>query len=262
MPELPEVEAAARVLRRATLGRSIVRLRVLHASLKRRVSNKDLARLRGKRVARVERRGKHQLLRTAGGPTVMIHFRMTGDWEVSRVGEPDAPYARAVLELDDGTRVSLVDPRALSTVTVHDDVEAALPALGPEATDASIDVPSLAAALARRRGPIKPALLDQRILAGLGNIYAAEALWRARIDPRAPARELPPERLTSLLAAAREVLRRASRSPARYLSPERTSASRFAVYDREGKPCRRCRTPIARLVQAGRSTYFCPTCQT
>ena len=110
--------------------------------------------------------------------------------------------------------------------------------------------------VATRRGTIKPVLLDQRVVAGLGNIYAAEALWHARISPAAPAASLPQKRIAALLRAIRKVIARAT--GARYTDDD---VSKLAVYDREGLPCRRCGTPIERVVQAGRSTYFCPTCQ-
>jgi len=162
------------------------------------------------------------------------------------------------LELRDGRRIALVDPRALATVTLHRDATAALPALGPEPHDTSLDVAYLRGRLAKRRGAIKPTLLDQGLIAGLGNIYAAEALWRARIDPRARAASLSVGRLERLLAAIRETIRIAREEPRRYSSDD---APEFAVYDREGEPCLRCGAPIRRIVQAGRSTYFCPVCQ-
>jgi formamidopyrimidine-DNA glycosylase len=250
MPELPEVEAAVRVLRSVAEGRTIVRARVMHRSLRARVAPSRLRSLVGARVARIERRGKHQLLHLDDGRAVHAHFRMAGDWVVDRAAAPPPRFARAVVELDDGTRIWLVDPRALSTLDVR---EAAAPLdlhLGPDATDPALRPRDLAHALARRRGAIKPALLDQRLVAGIGNIYAAEALWQARLDPRATAASLTQSELARLLTAIRAVMRRAL-----------ARAIRFAVYGREGLPCRRCGTPIARIVQAGRSTYFCPHCQ-
>jgi formamidopyrimidine-DNA glycosylase len=250
MPELPEVEAAVRVLRGATRGRTIVRARVMHRSLRARVTPARLRSLAGARVASVERRGKHQFLQFDDGRTLHAHFRMAGDWVIDHDGAPPPRFARAVLELDDGARVWLVDPRALATLDVRDSVADAGLRLGPDATDRALRASQLARALATRRAAIKPALLDQRVIAGVGNIYAAEALWRARIDPRAPASSLATRELTRLLAAIRDVMRRAL-----------AGAARFAVYGREGEPCRRCRTPIERIVQAARSTYFCPRCQ-
>ena len=249
MPELPEVESAVRILRATVAGRAIRRVRVLHPSLRARVSPARLRSLVGARVSGVERRGKHQLLHLDDGRMLHAHFRMAGDWHVDRVAEPAPRFARAVIELDDGARVWLVDPRALSTLDIRDAAAPLELRLGPDAAD-SIKPLDLAPALARRRGAIKPALLDQSLIAGVGNIYAAEALWQAAIDPRAAASSLPRADVARLLGAIRSVMRRALRG-----------AIRFAVYDREGLACRRCRTPIVRIVQAGRSTYFCPECQ-
>jgi formamidopyrimidine-DNA glycosylase len=259
MPELPEVEYAARVLRAAAEGRTIAAVRVRHTALRRGVTSAALRRLQGRRVERVERRGKHQLVHLSGGLVLHVHFRMTGDWHVGRVVDAEVPFARAVIDLHDGTRVSLVDSRALATLAVWPAGRDILPELGPEATDPALDGATLAARLARRRGPIKPALLDQRVVAGLGNIYAAESLWHARLSPTASASRLTPAQLAALVRGMRRTLAAAERRSGRYAEGE--SSGRFNVYDREGKPCRRCRTPIERIVQAGRSTYFCPRCQ-
>jgi formamidopyrimidine-DNA glycosylase len=156
--------------------------------------------------------------------------------------------------------VQLVDPRALATVrhVASGDVDAVLPELGLEATDPALDAEVLRTALRGRRAPIKVALLDQRVLAGLGNIYAAEALWRARIDPRVPAGALGARRLHRLADAIRETMADAMRAPGRYRDEAGVS---LQVYDREGAPCPRCGAAVRRIVQAGRSTYFCPSCQ-
>jgi formamidopyrimidine-DNA glycosylase len=190
------------------------------------------------------------------GRTLHAHFRMTGDWHVDRAGDTLPRFARAAVTLDDGSRVVLDDPRALSTLDVHPAGAPLDLGLGPEPADESLTADSLHGALSKRRGPIKPALLDQRLIAGLGNIYAAEALWHARLSPSAPANTLKQKQVGTMLAAIRRVIDRAT--GARYTD---SSVSRLAVYDREGKPCRRCRTPIERIVQAGRSTYYCPQCQ-
>ena len=256
MPELPEVESAIRRLRRAILGKVIVRFDVLHPALRRRVSNARLRSLRGAKVRVVERRGKHQLIGLEDGRVVHAHFRMTGDWHMDRVEEPLPRFARATVSFEDGSRVVLDDPRALSTIDLHPAGAPIELGLGPEPSDPLLTPDSLHEALSKRRGPIKPALLDQRLIAGLGNIYAAEALWHARISPAAPANALSRKQLGSLLTAIRRVIDRAT--GARYTD---SSVNRLAVYDREGKPCRRCRTPIERITQAGRSTYYCPQCQ-
>jgi formamidopyrimidine-DNA glycosylase len=256
MPELPEVESAVARLRQATVGKTIVAARVLHPALQRRLSQRKAGTLRGARVVSVTRRGKHQLLALDDGRTVHAHFRMTGDWTIDHVDDPLPRFARASLSFDDGTRVVLDDPRALSTPEVHAKNANVDLGLGPEPDDPALTADALKAALERKRGPIKPVLLDQRVIAGLGNIYAAEALWHARISPAAPAASLPQKRIAALLRAIRKVIARAT--GARYTDDD---VSKLAVYDREGLPCRRCGTPIERVVQAGRSTYFCPTCQ-
>jgi formamidopyrimidine-DNA glycosylase len=184
---------------------------------------------------------------------------MTGDWVVESDDAAPVPrYARVVIALTDGTRISLVDPRALSTVQLHRSGSATLPAVGPDAADSTVSVETFGDALARRRTSIKVALLDQRVLAGVGNIYAAEALWLARIDPRAIASSLRRPRQARLLDAIRAVLEKAQESTGRY---RENGAGRFEVYDREGLPCSRCGTRIRRIVQAARSTYYCPRCQ-
>ena len=175
---------------------------------------------------------------------------------LTETGAPLPRFARAVLDFDDGSSLVFVDSRALGTIDVHPaDAELDL-GLGPDAADPEWTAEQLEAALAPRRGPIKPALLDQRLVAGLGNIYAAESLWRARISPFAPCRTLGRPQITKLRKAIAAVLLRATGS--RYTDDDTVTLD---VYDREGLPCRRCRTPVERVVQAGRSTYYCPQCQ-
>ena len=259
MPELPEVEAARRLLERLARGRTIDRIQLLHPALRKRLSTREARSLHGARIERVERRGKHQLMHLDDGRALHVHFRMSGDWEPGSAHDPLPRHARAVLQFSDCTRLALVDPRALGTVTLHDTGDNALPALGLEPTDPALTAATLGTALSKRRAPIKMVLLDQRVVAGLGNIYAAEALWRAEIDPRAPASAIGPARRKRLLAAMRDVITRALREPARY--GDDTGPGRFDVYDREGRPCRRCGGTIRRIVQGSRSTYYCPRCQ-
>lgn len=256
MPELPEVENAVRRLRNAATGQTIANVELLHPALERGISLSRLRSLRGARVRAVERRGKHQLVTLDDGRVIHAHFRMTGDWRVDTVNDQLPRFARAFIAFTNGTRVVLDDPRALSTMEVHAANAPPHLALGPEPSDHSLTARSLHGALAKKRGPIKPVLLDQRMIAGLGNIYAAESLWHARISPATRASSLTQAQIKTLLAAIRRVIRRAT--GARYTD---RSVSRLAVYDRSGKACRRCRTPIERVVQAGRATYYCPGCQ-
>lgn len=256
MPELPEVERAAKLLRARIVGKTIEDARLLHASLRRRLGARALRTLRGASIAAVERRGKHQLIVLRDGRVMRAHFRMTGDWHIDTTHDPLPRFARAAISFSDGTRLVLDDARALSTLELHRSRADADVELGPEADDPGLTPELLVSRLSNRRGPIKPVLLDQKVIAGLGNIYAAEALWRARISPMTPARELTKPQLRRLLAAIRAVI--AAATGARYRD---ASVARLAVYDRQGKPCRRCRTSIQRVVQAGRSTYYCPHCQ-
>lgn len=254
MPELPEVEEAAGRLRRAIVGLRIAKVTPLHRSLATRLTPATCRALRGARVGRVERRGKHQLVHLDDGRILHVHFRMSGDWAIVDEAAPPRS-ARLLLEFDDGTRVALIDPRALGTVDVHPAGAPPALALGPEATDPALDSAALHAQLRRRRGAIKPALLDQRLLAGVGNIYAAEGLWHARLDPRTPAAALTVRQVTRLLTGIRKALARATGN--RYGD----GAQRFEVYGRRGEPCRRCGTAIEAIPQGGRTTYFCPGCQ-
>jgi formamidopyrimidine-DNA glycosylase len=256
MPELPEVERAARRLRRAVSGKVIARVRLLHPALERLITRRAIATLRGHRVTGIEQRAKHQLLRLDDGRALHVHFRMAGDWAVDEVGDDLPRSARAAIDFADGTRLLLVDPRALSAMTLLAKGEDPFAVLGPDPSSPEFDR-ALADALARRRIAVKPALLDQHVAAGVGNIYAAEALWESMIDPAAPANSLTSPEVARLALAIRTVLDRGRAGGRRY----REGENRFRVYDREGEPCPRCGTAIERIVQAGRSTCFCPHCQ-
>lgn len=260
MPELPEVEIASIHLRRAAEGRRIVATRIRHPALRRQLTPRAQASLRGARIERVERRGKFQLMHLDTGYTIIAHFRMTGDWHIGSAADPRPPFARAEVVLDDDTRIVLDDPRALSSLRVAPTGALPLPPLGPDPLTRAFSPTALGRVLARRRGPIKPALLDQSVAAGVGNIYASEALWRARVHPAAPAADLDGDQLVAITRSIRAVLRQALENAGRY-SGAGGDALRFDVYDREGEPCRRCGKAIVRIVQSARSTYFCPNCQ-
>jgi formamidopyrimidine-DNA glycosylase len=256
MPELPEVESAVVRLRDATVGKSIAHVELFHPALRRRISPKQLRSMSGAQIARVERRGKHQLLVFADERTLHAHFRMAGDWIIERVTDALPRHARAAIDFTDGSRVVLEDPRMLSTLDLHPAGAALELGLGPEPSDPALSAESLHAVFAKKRGPIKPVLLDQSVIAGLGNIYAAESLWHSKISPTKSAASLSLAEVRSLLASIRKVIERAT--GARYTD---SSVADLAVYDRVGLPCRRCGTPIERMAQAGRSTYYCPYCQ-
>ncbi len=259
MPELPEVDEAARRLRAHVVGRTLVRITGLHPSQRRELPAGARRRVEGQGIVAVERRGKHQLIRFANGAQLHVHFLLDGDWSFTRKHDPLPRFTRVAIALDDGTRVALTDPRALCIVRVHAAAHPPVLALGPDADDPSVTAAFFGAGLARRRTAIKVALLDQKLLAGIGNIYAAEALWRARVNPEAPANSLSAARVTRLLDSVREALADGVARAERYRTSDRSD--RFHVYDREGEPCDRCGTTLKRLTQSGRSTCFCPNCQ-
>lgn len=270
MPELPEVERAAGLLRTAIVGRAIGSVTTLHPSAARYLPAEVADTLVGCVVTRVDRRAKYQLVHLDDGRVIEVHFKMTGDWAIGPASLPAPALERVRLVTTDGTRVSLVDGRAFAVMRVHAANTSFLPPLGPEPLDAAWSGELLHAALSRKRGPIKPALLDQRVVAGLGNIYAAEALWEAAIHPGTRANRLSLARATRLADAARLVLERAPN--ARYYG-HRTADDghayaigdggdeQWCVYDREGDACRRCDGRVRRVEQAGRSTYYCGRCQ-
>lgn len=260
MPELPEVEYAAGRLREAVLGHTIERAEALHPSQQRAFPPAAWAALGGQRIERIERRAKVQLLHLGDGAVLEIHFRMTGDWEFTALHEPPPRHERVRLETREGVRVSLVDSRAFSVVVRHAPGAFAGIAAGPEPLSDDFTVEGFRAALAARRGPIKPVLLDLHLVAGVGNIYASEACWEAGIHPASPANSLSAARVTRLRDAIRHVLTTAPTG--RYWAQDGVSEDEiWRVYGRDGAPCRRCGSRIVRTVQAGRSSFHCGRCQ-
>ena len=260
MPELPEVEFAAKRLRSAVAGCVIARLEVLHNSQRRYLPEEAARAAEGLTIVRVERRAKVQLVHLQGGAILEVHFRMTGDWEFTRAGEAPPRHERVRLETTDGVRVSLVDSRALGVVRLHAPGAYVPPIIGPEPLTDDFTADGFRAALVRRHGPIKPALLDQKLVAGVGNIYASEALWEARIHPATAANTLSRQRATRLRDAVRLVLKTAPTE--RYYGRDDVDEHElWRVYGREGEPCRCCGAALKRLSQAGRSTFYCARCQ-
>lgn len=258
MPELPEVELAARYLDAQIAGRTLRSVAWLHPSLVR-TAPPSIDTLIGQRVVAVRRIAKWQEISFQRGDVLVVHFRMTGDWAVTSHTAPPA-HARAHFAFSGRVHVWLVDPRVLGRVALRAAGDVAPRSrTGPDALDAALDAAMLRPRLATRSSPIKPVLLDQSVLAGVGNIYAAEALWHARINPKTPARQLSVARVDRLIAGIRWTMELALSDQGR--QQYRTATDRLAVYDREGAPCRRCAAPIARIMQAQRSTYFCRICQ-
>lgn len=271
MPELPEVERAATMLRAAAVGHTILAVRALHPAIARTLTPQAIRALRNRTIERVERRAKHQLLFLDDGHVLEIHFKMTGDWAIGLEGDDDRPLERARITLDNGTRISLIDGRAFAIMRVHAPGALLLPTLGPEPDDPEFEAAYLHRVLMRKkRQAIKPALLDQRTVAGLGNIYVAEALWEARVSPTAVASSLALAQCVRLVAAIRLVLQRApaeryydrdGRSLTGDTALSGMSDDSWRVYGREGLACVRCRATILRITQGARSTFYCPQCQ-
>ncbi len=259
MPELPEVEYAARIAREAVAGRTLERVRALHPALDRdgRVARAQAA--VGRTLLDVRRVAKWQEFAFDDGAVLVVHFRMTGDWAVTDAAAEPPRHARLELAFTGERRLWLVDPRVLGCIEYRAPGAPADDRVGPDAHDPALTPASLRARLARRGVAIKQALLDQAIVAGLGNIYAAEALWHARIHPATPASSLSLARVARLLDGIRWTLGEALADPGRQAYGE--SLDRLSVYDKAGRPCPRCGAPVRRMVQGQRSTYWCARCQ-
>jgi formamidopyrimidine-DNA glycosylase len=274
MPELPEVETVRIRLEPKLLGRRLMSVEISDPRLTRPFDPAEVAaELVGERVAAVERRGKYLVVRFESGRVLLIHLRMTGQLLHANGGPLPAgdAHRRAVVRLDDGSDVAYRDVRRFGTWLLLEpgELDPYLAAkLGQEPLDALFTAARLGERLAKRRAPIKAALLDQRSLAGMGNIYVDEALWRARIHPLRPAGELDEEAVRRLHRAIRAALEagiaRQGATLRDYSAPDGSSGSmqhEFKVYGREGEPCPRCRTPIEKTRAGGRGTWFCPHCQ-
>ncbi len=273
MPELPEVETVRAALAPVLTGRRFDAVEIADTRLVRPFEPRAVAdELEGERIAAVDRRGKYLIFRFESGRSLLIHLRMTGSLRHVAHGAPrDDPYCRAVVRLDDGSDVTYRDVRRFGTWLLLEpgELEPYLSRrLGAEPFSADFTPKRFAARLADRRAPIKAALLDQRTLAGMGNIYADEALWRARIHPLTPAGELEPDEVRRLRAAVRRALEagiaRQGASLRDYAKPDGGRGrmqEEFKVYGRGGEPCDRCGTPIEKTRVAGRGTWYCPHCQ-
>ena len=274
MPELPEVETIRASLAPGLQGRRFDRVAVLDARLTRPEPPEVVAaELEGERVADVRRRGKYLIVAFESGRHLLVHLRMTGNvLHPAPDGYRDDPHVRAVVRLDDGSDVIYRDVRRFGTWDLLEpgDLDAyfASRRLGREPLERGFTAKSLGAALAGRRAPVKAALLDQRAVAGVGNIYADEALWYARIHPLTPAGHLSETDVAALRDGVRKALRLGIRRQGATLRDYRRSdgsrgqmQNEFRVYGREGEPCERCGTPIAKTRAGGRGTWYCPACQ-
>ncbi len=269
MPELPEVETSVRGLAAVLEGRRLTAVEPRREDLRRAFPPDLRQRLTGARVVGLRRRAKYGLVDSDRGDTMVFHLGMSGRWRI----DPDelGPHDHLLIETDERRRLTLNDPRRFGSVDlVRTDVLddwPAIRALGPDALGPGLDARWFRERFKGRSAPVKALLLDQRIVAGLGNIYACEALHRARIHPGRAAGSISLERLGRLAHAIPEVLGEAVAAGGSTLrdfaGPDGAlgyfSAS-FRVYDREGKSCS-CGGTVRRIVQGGRSTFHCPRCQ-
>jgi formamidopyrimidine-DNA glycosylase len=273
MPELPEVETIRLALEPHVVGRRFVRVEIHDPRLVRPFEPTAIAaELEGERVAALERRGKYLVVRFESGRVLLIHLRMTGSLRHAGGGSlEDDPYRRAVVRLDDGSDVAYRDVRRFGTwhlLEPHEVDPYLAERLGREPLERGFTARRLAERLEGRKAPLKAALLDQRTVAGLGNIYVDEALWRARLHPLRLAGSLDADETRRLTKGIREALRmgiaRQGASLRDYSTPDGRRGrmqERFRVYDRAGEPCPRCGTPIDKIRVAGRGTWYCPSCQ-
>ncbi|MCL4369723.1 MAG: bifunctional DNA-formamidopyrimidine glycosylase/DNA-(apurinic or apyrimidinic site) lyase [Chloroflexi bacterium] len=270
MPELPEVETIVNDLAPYVVGRSIVKVTAYDTQVLPQGLADFERRLTGRRIEGLCRRAKYTVADLSGGERLVVHLRMTGRLVLRSPGAPEGRFTRLALTLDDGQELRYADPRQLGRLWVMKAAEWAAreSRLGPEPLSEAFTPDVLAAMLGHRRGAIKPLLLDQSFLAGIGNIYADEVLFEARLHPLRAADSLSPAEVVRLHAAIRLVLQRAIANRGTTFSDYRDGLGRpgrnqlaLAVYQRQGKPCPGCDGVVKRVRIGGRGTYFCPTCQ-
>ena len=282
MPELPEVETVKTGITPAMQGRKILRAEVKRPDLRWPFPDNFAARLEGQTVLNLRRRSKYILADLSGGETLLIHLGMSGRMQVSGQSlgafhqahaEPQK-HDHVVLHMEGDVRVTFNDPRRFGAMdlieTAQETEHWLLKSLGPEPLGNGFDEKTLIEAFKGRRSPVKTALLDQRVVAGLGNIYVCEVLFRAGIHPKRAAGKISEARVATLVPIIRQVLTEAIASGGSSLRDYRQADGAlgyfqhvFQVYDREGESCLNdhCHSTIARIVQSGRSTFYCPQCQ-
>jgi len=275
MPELPEVETVRRGLLPVMEGQLITRADIRRPDLRWPFPPDMSARLAGKTVQNLRRRSKYILVDLSSGETLIIHLGMSGRMLVSPGPHADLQkHDHVVLDMENGARVTFNDARRFGSMdliaTDQVDNHRLLVDLGPEPLGNEFDGEYLTTRLKTRNTPIKSALLDQRIVAGLGNIYVCEVLHRTGISPQIKAQNLTKPRVASLVPAIRDVLELAIKAGGSSLKDHRQTDGElgyfqhsFQVYDRENQPCTRpgCGGTISRIVQSGRSSFYCPKCQ-
>ncbi|MFO7661336.1 MAG: bifunctional DNA-formamidopyrimidine glycosylase/DNA-(apurinic or apyrimidinic site) lyase [Chloroflexota bacterium] len=269
MPELPEVETFVRALRRPLVGRMITGTRndwPRHIAVPSFTELQD--RIAGHRIEAIDRRGKYLVFSLSDDETLIIHLKMTGHLSVVPGETPPDLYAHTIFELDDGRELRFRDTRKFGRIYLVRDPAEVLGLLGPEPLEPSFTVESFTDRLAGRKRVLKPLLLDQTFIAGIGNIYADEALFYAGIRPMRLSHTLTSGEIAALHAAIRQVLEmgidREGASFSTYVKANGGMGemqNAVAVFRRTGQPCYQCGGPVERIVLGGRSTHYCPSCQ-
>lgn len=270
MPELPEVEVVRTGLAPLLCGRRITQVRCYRPAL--RYPLPQMACLTGRRIESVERRAKYLLFRLTGGEVLVWHLGMTGQFHVLPTTTARGGHEHVRIDLDDGNSLCYRDARRFGYAGLMAESELAshpwFATLGPEPLSDVFSADYLLHACQGRKAPVKSRIMDGRVVVGVGNIYACESLFRAGIHPAAPAGSLKRAQVADLVAAIRAVLSEAIAAGGSSISDfvqvdgkPGYFAHDFRVYGRQGEPCRVCATPIIRIVQSGRSTFFCPHCQ-
>lgn len=273
MPELPEVETVRRGLAEKLEGQKIGRISVINASLRQAIPANLPKHFSGRTMTSISRRAKYLIMDTDGAEVLLCHLGMSGSFKIIPPKTHYTPqvHDHVIVEFSNGLRAIYNDPRRFGLILPVERTKLAAHALlahlGPEPLEAGFSTEYLATALAARKGPVKTALMDQKLVVGVGNIYACEALFEARIHPELPAYKAV-WHASALTGTIRSVLERALASGGSSLRDFYSVDGKagyfqhaFAVYGRENKPCRKCGSKISRIIQAGRSSFFCPRCQ-
>jgi formamidopyrimidine-DNA glycosylase len=273
MPELPEVETVRAGLEKHVVGKKVIAVKQLHPRALRNDSLSKLSIFKNAKIKAVKRRGKFMWLEFDRPEVLVAHLGMSGQFKIQRAGSEYETHLRANFELSGGKEMRFIDQRTFGWLCVDqmiDGVPRVVTHIAPDLFDENLDKKNIVTKIAKKRGQIKKVILDQGVVSGIGNIYADEALWYARVHPESIAMDLSSTQILNILTAAQKVMKRALAAggtsfDALYINVNGESGyfeRSLAVYGQEGEPCRRCGTEIIRIAFANRSSRLCPACQT